>query len=73
MTKELERRAADQRWPRHRKEEAFVSRHTITAHIVVRDAARAVDWYTNVLGAEEWLRSQRNRVNSNSNSTVKER
>jgi PhnB protein len=30
--------------------------HTITAHIVVRDAARAVDWYTDVLGAEEQLR-----------------
>jgi PhnB protein len=30
--------------------------HTITPHIVVRDAARAVEWYTNVLGAEERLR-----------------
>jgi PhnB protein len=30
--------------------------HTITPHVVVRDAARAVDWYTNVLGAEERLR-----------------
>jgi PhnB protein len=30
--------------------------HTITPHIVVRDAARAIDWYTTVLGAEEWLR-----------------
>ena len=30
--------------------------HTITPHIVVRDAARAVDWYTDVLGAEERLR-----------------
>jgi PhnB protein len=29
---------------------------TITPHVVVRDAARAVDWYTNVLGAEERLR-----------------
>jgi PhnB protein len=33
-----------------------MGRHTITAHIVVRDAARAVDWYTDVLGAEEQLR-----------------
>lgn len=33
-----------------------MSMHTITAHVVVRDAARAVDWYTNVLGAEERLR-----------------
>jgi PhnB protein len=33
-----------------------LSTDTITAHIVVRDAARAVDWYTNVLGAEERLR-----------------
>jgi PhnB protein len=33
-----------------------VSMHTITPHIVVRDAPRAVDWYTNVLGAEERLR-----------------
>jgi len=30
--------------------------HTITAHIVVRDAAKAAAWYTNVLGAEERLR-----------------
>jgi PhnB protein len=30
--------------------------HAITPHIVVRDAARAVDWYTTVLGAEERLR-----------------
>ena len=30
--------------------------HTITPHVVVRDAARAVEWYTSVLGAEEWLR-----------------
>jgi PhnB protein len=30
--------------------------HAITPHIVVRDAAQAVDWYTNVLGAEERLR-----------------
>jgi PhnB protein len=27
--------------------------HTITAHIVVRDAARAADWYRAVFGAEE--------------------
>ena len=33
-----------------------MSMHTITAHVVVRDAARAVDWYTNVLGGEERLR-----------------
>jgi PhnB protein len=33
-----------------------MSMHTITAHVVVRDAARAVEWYTNVLGAEEQLR-----------------
>jgi uncharacterized glyoxalase superfamily protein PhnB len=32
-----------------------VSGHTITPHVVVRDAAKAVDWYTNVLGAEERL------------------
>ena len=37
-------------------EEACMSMHTITPHVVVRDAARAVDWYTNVLGAEERLR-----------------
>jgi PhnB protein len=30
--------------------------HTITPHVVVRDAAKAIDWYTNVLGAEEQLR-----------------
>ena len=30
--------------------------HTITPHVVVREAAKAVDWYTNVLGAEERLR-----------------
>jgi PhnB protein len=33
-----------------------MSMHTITPHVVVRGAARAVDWYTNVLGAEERLR-----------------
>jgi PhnB protein len=33
-----------------------MSVNTITPHVVVRDAARAVDWYTNVLGAEERLR-----------------
>ena len=33
-----------------------MSMHTITPHLVVRDAARAVDWYTSVLGAEERLR-----------------
>ena len=27
--------------------------HTITPHIVVRDAARAAEWYAEVLGAEE--------------------
>ena len=27
--------------------------HTITPHIVVRDAARAAEWYTAALGAEE--------------------
>ena len=27
--------------------------HTITPHIVVRDAARAADWYRSALGAEE--------------------
>ena len=27
--------------------------HTITPHIVVRDAARAADWYVAALGAEE--------------------
>jgi PhnB protein len=32
------------------------SRHTITPHIVVGDAARAADWYKRVLGAEERLR-----------------
>jgi PhnB protein len=29
------------------------ARHTITAHIVVGDAARAADWYRAVFGAEE--------------------
>ena len=33
-----------------------MSRHTITPHLVVPNAARAVDWYTSVLGAEEGLR-----------------
>jgi PhnB protein len=33
-----------------------VSMHTITPHVVVRDAAGAVEWYTTVLGAEERLR-----------------
>ena len=33
-----------------------MSMHTITPHVVVRDAARAVEWYTSVLGAEERLR-----------------
>ena len=27
--------------------------HTITPHIIVRDAARAVEWYKEALGAEE--------------------
>jgi PhnB protein len=27
--------------------------HTITPHLVVRDAARAAEWYTGTLGAEE--------------------
>jgi PhnB protein len=27
--------------------------HTITPHLVVRDAARAADWYVSALGAEE--------------------
>jgi PhnB protein len=27
--------------------------HTITPHIVVRDAARAIDWYKQAFGAEE--------------------
>jgi PhnB protein len=27
--------------------------HTITPHLVVRDAARAAEWYTEALGAEE--------------------
>ena len=27
--------------------------HTITPHIVVRDAARAAEWYIEALGAEE--------------------
>jgi PhnB protein len=30
--------------------------HTITPHIVVRDAARAAEWYTEALGAEERIR-----------------
>jgi PhnB protein len=30
-----------------------VATHTITAHIVVDDAARAADWYAAVFGAEE--------------------
>ena len=33
-----------------------MSMQTITPHIVVRDAVRAVDWYTSALGAEERLR-----------------
>ena len=33
-----------------------MSTHTITEHIVVHVAAKAADWYTNVLGAEERLR-----------------
>ena len=37
-----------------------MSMATITPHIVVRDAAKAVDWYTDVLGAEE----RRNLVSS---------
>ena len=52
-------RADSARWPptpNTRSEEAYMSMHTITPHVVVRDAARAVDWYTNVLGAEERLR-----------------
>jgi PhnB protein len=28
-------------------------RHTITPHLVVRDAARAAEWYVRALGAEE--------------------
>jgi PhnB protein len=28
-------------------------RHTITVHLVCRDAARAADWYVQALGAEE--------------------
>ena len=28
-------------------------KHTVTPHIVVRDAARAADWYRQALGAEE--------------------
>jgi PhnB protein len=31
-------------------------RHTITVHLVCRDAARAADWYTHALGAEEFGR-----------------
>lgn len=27
--------------------------HTVTPHLVVRDAARAAEWYSNALGAEE--------------------
>jgi len=30
-----------------------VATHTITAHVVVRDAARAAAWYSTVFGAEE--------------------
>ena len=29
------------------------ARHTITVHLVCRDAARAADWYVQALGAEE--------------------
>ena len=29
------------------------ARHTITVHLVCRDAARAADWYVRALGAEE--------------------
>ena len=33
-----------------------MSPHAITPHLVVRDAARAVGWYADVLGAEERFR-----------------
>ena len=42
--------------PIRHSEGVCVKVHTITPHVVVRDAAKAVDWYTNVLGAEERLR-----------------
>jgi PhnB protein len=35
------------------REGAAPTRHTITPHIVVRDASRAADWYVSALGAEE--------------------
>jgi PhnB protein len=34
-------------------EEASLQLHTITPHIVVRDAAAAAQWYADVFGAEE--------------------
>jgi PhnB protein len=33
--------------------QASDARHTITVHLVCRDAARAADWYAQALGAEE--------------------
>jgi PhnB protein len=33
--------------------DALTARHTITVHLVCRDAARAADWYAQALGAEE--------------------
>jgi uncharacterized glyoxalase superfamily protein PhnB len=30
--------------------------HTLTPHLIVRDAAKAIDWYKKALGAEEVLR-----------------
>jgi PhnB protein len=51
------RKAFDERRrPTRQSKGACVNAHTITPHVVVRDAAKAVDWYTNVLGAEERLR-----------------
>jgi aryl-alcohol dehydrogenase-like predicted oxidoreductase/uncharacterized glyoxalase superfamily protein PhnB len=35
------------------KGEAMTAQHTITVHLVCRDAARAADWYVRALGAEE--------------------
>lgn len=36
-----------------RREDAIGTNHTITPHIVVRDAGRASEWYVRALGAEE--------------------
>lgn len=39
------------------REDAVETSHTITPHIVVRDAARAAEWYVQALGARERART----------------